>query len=160
MEDRGGAALSSAAPATPQAAPRVAAPTLESRPDDAVRQARLDAMKRRATGLLAVAAAVFAVASALEGRYPWLGYIRATAEASLVGGLADWFAVTALFRHPLGLPIPHTAIVARRKDHIGRVLGTFVQNHFLSRDVIAANFAVVRPAERAARWLADPEHSR
>ena len=160
MEDRGGAALSSAAPATPQAAPRVAAPTLESRPDDAVRQARLDAMKRRATGLLAVAAAVFGAASAFEGRYPWLGYVRATAEASLVGGLADWFAVTALFRHPLGLPIPHTAIVATRKERIGRILGNFVQNHFLSRDVITANLRAVRPAERAARWLSDPENSR
>src|SRR5438105_3770885 len=117
-------------------------------------------MKRRATGLLGLAAAVFAGASAFEGQYPWLGYVRATAEASLVGGLADWFAVTALFRHPLGLPIPHTAIVATRKERIGRILGTFVQNHFLSRDVVAANLRAVRPAERAARWLADPEHGR
>src|SRR5437879_5263568 len=131
-----------------------------SRPDDAVRQAQLDAMKRRATGLLAVAAGVFSAASAFEGRYPWLGYVRATAEASLVGGLADWFAVTALFRHPLGLPIPHTAIVATRKDRIGRILGNFVQNHFLSREVISANLRAVRPAERAARWLSDPAHSR
>src|SRR3989449_7695471 len=160
MEDRGGAALSSAAPATPQAAPRVAAPTLESRPDDAVRQARLDAMKRRATGLLAVAAAVFGAASAFEGRYPWLGYVRATAEASLVGGLADWFAVTALFRRPLGLPIPHTAIVATRKERIGRILGTFVQNHFLSRAVIAPKLQTLGLARRAARWLSQPENAR
>src|SRR5437879_7305447 len=131
-----------------------------SRPDDAVRQAQLDAMKRRATGLLALAAAVFGAATAFEGRYPWLGYVRATAEASLVGGLADWFAVTALFRRPLGLPIPHTAIVATRKERIGRILGTFVQNHFLSRDVIALNLRAVHPAERAARWLSDPAHSR
>src|SRR5437899_7151649 len=131
-----------------------------SRPDDATRQAQLDAMKRRATGLLAFAATVFVGASAFEGQYPWLGYLRATAEASLVGGLADWFAVTALFRHPLGLPIPHTAIVATRKERIGRILGTFVQNHFLSREVVAANLRAVRPAERAARWLADPEHGR
>src|SRR5213076_2156181 len=131
-----------------------------SRPDDAERQARLDAMKRRATALLGVALLVFVVASLYEGRYPWLGYVRATAEASLVGGLADWFAVTALFRHPLGLPIPHTAIVATRKERIGRILGTFVQNHFLSREVVAANLRAVRPAERAARWLADPEHAR
>src|SRR6266699_2551341 len=86
-----------------------------SRPDDAERQARLDAMKRRATGLLAVALLIFVGASVFEPQFPWLGYVRATAEASLVGGLADWFAVTALFRHPLGLPIPHTAIVATRK---------------------------------------------
>lgn len=131
-----------------------------SRPDDAARQIQLDVMKRRATGMLALAAAVFGAASAFEDRYPWLGYIRATAEASLVGGLADWFAVTALFRHPLGLPIPHTAIVATRKERIGRVLGTFVQDHFLSRAVVAANLRAVRPAERVARWLSDPEHSR
>jgi uncharacterized membrane-anchored protein YjiN (DUF445 family) len=140
-------------------AERTAAPPW-SRPDDATRQAQLDVMKRRATGLLALAAAVFGMAAAFEGQYPWLGYVRATAEASLVGGLADWFAVTALFRHPLGLPIPHTAIVATRKERIGRILGTFVQNHFLSRDVIAANLRAARPAERAARWLGDPEHSR
>ncbi len=142
---------------TPASSPSSPAAPSWSRPDDAVRQTQLDAMKRRATGLLALAAAVFAGASAFEGQYPWLGYIRATAEASLVGGLADWFAVTALFRHPLGLPIPHTAIVATRKERIGRILGTFVQNHFLSREVIATNLRAVRPAERAARWLADPE---
>ena len=130
-----------------------------TRPDDAARQIQLDVMKRRATGLLALAAAVFAVASAFETRYPWLGYVRATAEASLVGGLADWFAVTALFRHPLGIPIPHTAIVATRKERIGRILGTFVQDHFLSRAVVGANLRAVHPAERAARWLSHPEHS-
>ena len=131
-----------------------------TRPDDAEREARLNAMKRRATGLLAVALLVFIAASIYEAQFPWLGYVRATAEASLVGGLADWFAVTALFRHPLGLPIPHTAIVATRKERIGQILGNFVQNHFLSRDVIAANLRRVHPAERAAQWLADREHAR
>ena len=131
-----------------------------SRPDDAEREARLEAMKRRATGLLAVALLVFVGASLFEPQFPWLGYVRATAEASLVGGLADWFAVTALFRHPLGLPIPHTAIVATRKERIGQILGNFVQNHFLSRDVISANLRQVHPAERAARWLADRQHAR
>src|SRR5258706_517727 len=131
-----------------------------SRPDDAERQARLDAMKRRAPALPGVALLVFAVASFYEPLYPWLGYVQATAEASLVGGLADWFAVTALFRHPLGLPIPHTAIVATRKERIGQILGNFVQNHFLSRDVIASNLRRVHPAERAAQWLADREHAR
>ena len=134
--------------------------SLWSRPDDDARQAELDAMRRRATGLLALAAAVFAGALTLEGRWPWLGFVRATAEASLVGGLADWFAVTALFRHPLGIPIPHTAIVATRKDRIGRVLGTFVQSHFLTREVIAAKLREVRPAERAARWLSEVGNSR
>ena len=131
-----------------------------SRPDDAERQDRLDAMKRRATGLLAAAAGVFAAATVFESRYPWLGYVRATAEASLVGGLADWFAVTALFRHPLGLPIPHTAIVATRKERIGRVLATFVQSHFLTHDVIAAKVRSIHPAERVARWLSQIENTR
>jgi uncharacterized membrane-anchored protein YjiN (DUF445 family) len=127
------------------------------RPDDAARRAHLDAMKRRATGLLGISAVIFVVASIYETRYGWLGYVRATAEASLVGGLADWFAVTALFRRPLGLPIPHTAIVATQKERIGRILGNFVQNHFLSRDVIAVRLRAMRPAERLARWLSQPE---
>src|SRR5438477_11790945 len=130
-----------------------------SRPDDAEREARLNAMKRRATALLGVALLVFVAASIYEPLYPWLGYVRATAEASLVGGLADWFAVTALFRHPLGLPIPHTAIVATRKERIGQILGNFVQNHFLSREVIANNLRRVHPAERGAQWLADRNHA-
>src|SRR5438477_5328602 len=131
-----------------------------TRPDDAQREARLNAMKRRATGLLAIALLEFIAASVFEPQYPWLGYVRAMAEASLVGGLADWFAVTALFRHPLGLPIPHTAIVATRKERIGQILGTFVQNHFLSHEVISANLRRVHPAERGAQWLADRDHAR
>jgi len=148
---------------TPQApqAQQVGAVTPQwSRPDDAERQARLDAMKLRATGLLGVALVVFIVAMIFEPQYPWLGYVRATAEASLVGGLADWFAVTALFKHPLGIPIPHTAIVATRKERIGQILGTFVQKHFLSREVISVNLRRVHPAERAAHWLSDRDHAR
>src|SRR5947209_18311307 len=79
--------------------------------DEAVRQAQLDSMKRRATLLLVAATILFIITRALESRYHWLGIVRATMEAAMVGGLADWFAVTALFRHPLGLKIPHTAIV-------------------------------------------------
>lgn len=130
------------------------------RPDDDVRQAQLDRMKRRATGLLVLATVVFGVTRWFEARFPWLGFIRATAEASMVGGLADWFAVTALFRHPLGLPIPHTAIVAARKDRIGRTLGNFVQFNFLSRDVVARRLASMHLAERAVDWLGQPEHAR
>jgi uncharacterized membrane-anchored protein YjiN (DUF445 family) len=129
------------------------------RPDDGERQSRLDAMKRRATGMLALAAAIFVVAAIYEGRYPWLGYFRATAEASVVGGLADWFAVTALFRHPLGIPIPHTAIIARQKDRIGRVIGDFVQQHFLAREPVYAKLRAMHIASRAARWLSQPENS-
>jgi len=126
--------------------------------DDGERQARLEAMRRRATGLLILAAGIFVAARVLEASHPWLGFVRATAEASLVGGLADWFAVTALFRRPLGLPIPHTAIIATQKDRIGRVLGTFVQKHFLAPDVVATELRRLALADRAARWLADAAH--
>jgi uncharacterized membrane-anchored protein YjiN (DUF445 family) len=149
--------LRSPDPGDPSMLPSVPVPASTwSRPDDAERQARLDSMKRRATALLAFSAAVFVVASIYEPRYSWLGFVRATAEASLVGGLADWFAVTALFRHPLGLPIPHTAIIAKSKERIGRILGNFVQNHFLAYEVIAANLRRVRPTARAALWLNNP----
>jgi len=142
---------------------QIAPPTVSmplSRPDDADRQAQLDRMKRRATGLLVLATVIFGVTRWYESRLPWLGFIRATAEAAMVGGLADWFAVTALFRHPLGLPIPHTAIVAARKDRIGRTLGNFVQFNFLARDVVARRLASMRIADRAVTWLSDPAHAR
>lgn len=126
------------------------------RADEAERQAQLDRMKRTATGMLGLAGAVLVAARILESRYPWLGYVRATAEASVVGGLADWFAVTAIFRHPLGIPIPHTAIIGRQKDRIGRIMGNFVQQYFLSREALAAKLRDMRIAERAMRWLADP----
>ena len=154
-------ASSPVTPASPERASGLSpAAARWSRPDDALRQVQLDSMKWRATGLLAVAAVVFVVARFLEASHPWVGYIRATAEASLVGGLADWFAVTALFRHPLGLPIPHTAIIATRKDRIGRTIGNFVQNHFLAREVLTERLRGVHIAERTARWLAEPANSR
>jgi uncharacterized membrane-anchored protein YjiN (DUF445 family) len=131
------------------------------RPEDqALKQAQLNKMKRVATGMLVVATAIFIAARLLEPRYPWLAFVRATAEAAMIGGLADWFAVTALFRHPLGIPIPHTAIVPARKDQVGRSLGNFVQKNFVSRDVIAYRLREWRVAEHLARWLADPENSR
>jgi len=116
-------------------------------------------MRRVATGLLVLAAVIYVVARVLEGAYPWVSYVRATAEASLVGGIADWFAVTALFRRPLGLPIPHTAIIPTQKDRIGRILGGFVQNHFLARDVLSQKLRSMRLAERIARWMSTPEHA-
>src|SRR6478672_1731948 len=128
--------------------------------DEETKRKNLARMKRRASGLLLLATAVWIVTSIFVSRYPWLAYVRATAEASMIGGLADWFAVTALFRHPLGIPIPHTAIVAARKDQIGRSLGNFVSRHFLSRDVMSARLASLRVAEHLAKWLAEPENSR
>jgi uncharacterized membrane-anchored protein YjiN (DUF445 family) len=128
--------------------------------DEATRQAQLDRMKRRATALLVIATVIFVAARLFESRYPWIGIIRATAEASMVGGLADWFAVTALFRHPLGIPIPHTAIVPARKDRVGRTLGAFVQKNFLTREVIANRLHSIDVATRLAQWLASPENVR
>jgi uncharacterized membrane-anchored protein YjiN (DUF445 family) len=140
--------------------PSPAAPSGSLLPrDDAARRAELKVMKRVATGLLGVAFVVFIAARLFEPRYPWLGFIRATAEASLVGGLADWFAVTALFRRPLGLPIPHTAIIQTQKDRMGQVLANFVQSHFLSREALTAKLRSMHLSERVASWLSDSEHS-
>jgi uncharacterized membrane-anchored protein YjiN (DUF445 family) len=130
------------------------------RADEEERRARLRRMQRVATSLLGVSAVVFIAAAWFEPQYPWLGYVRAMAEASLVGGLADWFAVTALFRRPLGLPIPHTAIVATQKERIGKILGNFVQNYFLSRDVISSRLLAMKPSRRMANWLSEPENAK
>jgi uncharacterized membrane-anchored protein YjiN (DUF445 family) len=128
--------------------------------DAETKQLQLDRMKRRATGLLVGMAVVFVAAWLLEPGYPWLGYVRATAEAGMVGGVADWFAITALFRRPLNLPIPHTAIIPQRKDRIGRSLGNFVQNNFLSPEVLEAKLRAAQLSRRAAEWLREPEHAR
>jgi uncharacterized membrane-anchored protein YjiN (DUF445 family) len=124
------------------------------------RQRNLDRMKLRATGLLVLMGIIFIVARTYEAQYPWLGYVRATAEASMVGGIADWFAITALFRHPLNIPIPHTAIIPSRKDRIGRSLGNFVQNNFLSPEVLTSKLRAAQISRRAAEWLSGPEHAR
>src|SRR5947207_13503316 len=113
-------------------------------------------MKVVATGLLVVMAGVFAAARAFEPAYSWLGYVKAFAEAAMVGGLADWFAVTALFRHPLGLPIPHTAIIPRNKDRIGETLAAFLRDNFLIPGVVARRMRGVDVAGAAGRWLASP----
>jgi uncharacterized membrane-anchored protein YjiN (DUF445 family) len=131
--------------------------------DDTEKAVQYAIMRRRATALLAAFAALFVAMAMVRQLYPhfapfWVALVRATAEAAMVGGIADWFAVTALFRHPLGIPIPHTAIVAQRKDRIGRSLGNFVGNNFLGREVIARQLAGMKLGERAARWLAEPEH--
>ena len=117
-------------------------------------------MKTRATGLLILMGIVFVLARMYEAQHPWLGYIRATAEASMVGGIADWFAITALFRHPLNIPIPHTAIIPNRKDRIGRSLGNFVQNNFLSPEVLTAKLKAAQISRRAAEWLSQMDHAR
>ena len=114
-------------------------------------------MKAAATGLLVVMAAVFIVTRQLEPAYPWLGYVKAFAEAAMVGGLADWFAVTALFRHPLGLPIPHTAIIPRNKDRIAEALARFLKENFLIAPVVARRMAGIDLAGAAGRFLQAPQ---
>ena len=125
--------------------------------DDPQRAADLARMKRLATGLFGFAAAVF-LACVLIGddAGAWVGYVRATAEASMVGALADWFAVTALFRHPMGIPIPHTAIIPRKKDQIGASLGTFVQENFLTRAVVEEKLTTIDVPGRLGGFLAAP----
>jgi uncharacterized membrane-anchored protein YjiN (DUF445 family) len=123
-------------------------------PDDAAKLQQLARAKRQATGALIVVTIGFLVTLPFEGTA--IEYLRAAAEAAMVGGLADWFAVTALFRHPLGIPIPHTAVIPERKDQFGLTLGEFVQRNFLSSDTIAERVRTSRIADRAAAWLADP----
>jgi len=113
-------------------------------------------MKAAATGLLVVMAGVFIVTRQFEAAYPWLGYVKAFAEAAMVGGLADWFAVTALFRHPLGLPIPHTAIIPRNKDRIGEALANFLKENFLIAPVVARRMRNIDLAGAVGRFLQAP----
>jgi uncharacterized membrane-anchored protein YjiN (DUF445 family) len=113
-------------------------------------------MKLLATGLLVLMAAVFAGARAFESAYPALSYVKAFAEAAMVGGLADWFAVTALFRHPLGLPIPHTAIIPKNKDRIGEALASFIKENFLVPAVVARRMRNIDLAGAAGRFLRTP----
>jgi uncharacterized membrane-anchored protein YjiN (DUF445 family) len=126
---------------------------------DDVRAADLRRMKRAATGLFVFVAVVFLVSRALSDELGALDYVAAFAEAAMVGALADWFAVTALFRHPLGLPIPHTAIIPRRKDQIGASLGEFVETNFLTRELLDERLARARVGGRLGEWLAAPDHA-
>ena len=128
--------------------------------DEKIRAKQLQEMKLRAAGLLILAAIAFAISHYLSPQYPWLGWVQAFSEAAMVGGLADWFAVTALFRHPLGIPIPHTAIIPARKDRVGEVLGAFVERNFLNRHVIERRLLEAKLGERLARFLSDPANSK
>src|SRR5215475_4981080 len=121
----------------------------------AVRKRRLAAARRRATAFLAAATALFVAVTAVGAHGTFLGFVQAGAEASMVGGVADWFAVTALFRRPLGLPIPHTALIVERKDQFAATLGQFVQENFLNADVLAERIRSAGLVPRLAAWLAD-----
>jgi uncharacterized membrane-anchored protein YjiN (DUF445 family) len=130
-------------------------PALEREPA-ALRARRLAAARRRATGLLVAVTALFLGVTAAGAHGTLLGFVQAGAEASMVGGVADWFAVTALFRHPLGLPIPHTALLVERKDQFAVTLGQFVQENFLNADVLAERIRSARLVPRLGAWLAAP----
>src|SRR5437660_10755954 len=133
-----------------------ASPALRAEPESAeVRARQLAAARRRATALLGAVTVLFVAVTAAGAHGTLLGYVQAGAEASMVGGVADWFAVTALFRRPLGLPIPHTALIVERKDQFAATLGRFVQENFLNADVLAERIGSVGLAPRAAAWLAD-----
>jgi uncharacterized membrane-anchored protein YjiN (DUF445 family) len=120
-----------------------------------VRARRLAAARRRATALLAGVTVVFVALTAAGVHGTLLGYVQAGVEAAMIGGVADWFAVTALFRRPLGLPIPHTALIVEGKDQFAATLGQFVQENFLNADVLAERIRSTRLIPRLAAWLAD-----
>jgi uncharacterized membrane-anchored protein YjiN (DUF445 family) len=124
-----------------------------------LRTRRLAAARRRATALLGAVTALFIGVTAAGAHGTLLGYVQAGAEAAMVGGIADWFAVTALFRRPLGLPIPHTAVIVERKDQFAATLGQFVQENFLNADVLAERLRSAGLAPRLAAWLADEDNA-
>lgn len=132
---------------------------MDATPDELERRRSLRRMKVVALALLVVAAAVYVVATMAGGSGTW-GYVQAFAEAAMVGALADWFAVTALFRHPLRIPIPHTAIIPNRKDQIGRSLGDFVESNFLTQEVLGERLAQAGVGARLGHWLAEPANAR
>ncbi|KNX39249.1 membrane protein [Luteipulveratus halotolerans] len=113
-------------------------------------------MRLVATSLLVIAAVVFI---ATHGRDGGWGYVNAAAEAAMVGAVADWFAVTALFRHPLGLPVPHTALIPKKKDALGESLEDFVTENFLTADIVQERLAQAQIPLRLGRWVSDPEHA-
>lgn len=125
---------------------------------DTERQRGLRRMKAVALGLLILAAIVYVITTVV-GPEGWIGYVQAFAEAAMVGALADWFAVTALFRHPLGIPIPHTAIIPRRKDQIGRSLGEFVENNFMTSELLAERLDQALVGRRLGTWLSSPANA-
>ena len=121
--------------------------------DEAARRRGLRQMKVRATGLLVFAALVYVAVRLFGGGEDWAGYVEAATEGAMVGGLADWFAVTALFRHPMGIPIPHTALIPTRKDQLGRAIGGFVEARWGWRTsrVTSAPCGARQAASRARR---------
>jgi uncharacterized membrane-anchored protein YjiN (DUF445 family) len=121
-----------------------------------IAERKLARQKAWATGLVVLCALVLAAARSLEGRYGALAWVAAFAEAAIIGALADWYAVVALFRHPLGLKLPHTAIIASNQAKIADEIGDFIARHFLAGERIAERILELDPAAIAGRWLSEP----
>ncbi len=128
-------------------------------PADFERLAGLRRMQAIALGLLLFMAVLFVVSFALQDRYPWLAFVRAASEGGMVGALADWFAVTALFRYPLGIRIPHTNLISNKKDDIGEGLGSFIEENFLADDVVHDKLSRVSGARLTGEWLSQRPHA-
>ncbi|MGW7055614.1 DUF445 domain-containing protein [Streptomyces sp. NPDC054887] len=129
--------------------------------DDEEKRRGVRRMKATATGLLLLVAVIYVLATWAErsGVDGWPAYVAAAAEAGMVGALADWFAVTALFKRPMGLPIPHTAIIPTKKDQLGTTLGSFVGENFLSEDVVRTRLRAIGVGSRVGAWLGEPDHA-
>ncbi len=145
--------------AEPQSSSATGSATAAAGLSDATRLKALNRTKAIATGALVVSTGVFLAARAFQPRYPWLGYVAATAEAATIGGLADWYAVVALFKRPLGLPIPHTAIIPNNQARIAENLGRFIEQNFLDEATVRAKLAEMDFAAQIADWLSDPERA-
>ena len=129
-------------------------------PEDFVKLEQLRRMQAIALWLLVAMAVVFAVSFGLQSRFVWAGYVRAASEGGMVGAIADWFAVTALFRRPLGLPIPHTNLIAGKKDEIGEGLGSFIEENFLADEVVHERLSTISGARISGTWLQDPVNAK
>ncbi|MDN5741228.1 DUF445 domain-containing protein [Corynebacterium casei] len=164
-----------AAPTSPETPPAPVKTKAPAKRDDFRKvpgpSAEVEAQRRRTlrnhkafvTALLIVAAVIFLACSwwqNQEGGAPtWVGYVRAAAEAGMIGGLADWFAVTALFRHPLGIPIPHTALIRKKKDSVGEALSGFVGENFLNAELITDKVSQANIPEKLGAWLSQSENA-
>jgi uncharacterized membrane-anchored protein YjiN (DUF445 family) len=127
--------------------------------EEVLQRARLRTMQLVALGLLVLAALLFALARSQRHAHPAWGYLEAFSEAAMIGAIADWFAVVALFRHPLGIPLWHTAIIPNSKDRIGKSLGKFVENHFITEAAINQRLREADLAGKAGRYLQDPDNA-
>ncbi|MCE5292715.1 MAG: DUF445 family protein [Nocardiaceae bacterium] len=128
----------------------------------AEKRRQLFRMKFLATGFLGVATVIYLLCTWAESdgdAAGWVGYLKAASEAGMVGAMADWFAVTALFRHPMRIPIPHTAIIPKKKDQLGESLSSFVSQNFLHPDVVEEKVLSAEIPFRVGRWMAQPENA-